>query len=349
MSRVAVFFPKTVQAAWSLTLGIGETLRRMSHDVLDCPTPRGPSSEEVPAALVSRLKFDLPSFEQLSRFDAILVSGPEHIAPWLDAVYGALEWRGLPMPRGAFYHESSSRADGGRYDFDMLNWVASDHFFPAVQDAEFHDQEQFFLGHSHWSPFAVDTTIFCPCLECPSEKAHGHFFESVKDIDIGFIGGIYPYRASFLEALGRFQHPPINIGQCVHQTIDGVDIRRSMEMMAIDIRRMRVFFNLPALSQLLVTKVFEVMACGTFCLTPLLATGRGNMKLFENEKHLSYYRAGNVAQTSETLKAWLRPEREAERETIAQAGMHEVHEKHSLERRLAWALHTMGVEAPACN
>src|SRR3972149_6820047 len=337
MSKIYIFYPKTIQAAWSLCEGMAEALRRMGHNVTNCPAPMAPSGDVGPISLVEKLKAEFPTLESLSACDVIFISGPEHIATWIDAVYGALEWRNLAVPRASFYHESSSRADGQQIDFQQVFWVGSEHFFPAVQDAELYDQEQFVGGHAHWSPFAVDTEVF---------KPRNNTCIANSTIGLGFIGSIYGLRMSFLEALNRFEHPPLKLGQCNYQTIDGVDIRRSMEMMAVDIRRMKIFFNLPSLSLLLVTKIAEVMACGNFLMTPPLGTmGRGhkNMVLFESGRDLVYYRAGNVAQTARSLMEWSKPEHDAEREAIARAGMVRVHREHSLETRLTWALEKMGV------
>ena len=341
--RVAVFYPKTVRAGWSITSGLAPTLRRMGYEVTDVGTPMAPASDTVPPQLIDHLKRTFPTLEELKKHDAIIVSGPEHIAPWLDAVYESLIWKQLDVPKASMYHESSSRADGGEYRFDLVLWTADHHFYPAIQDAEVYDQEQFAEGRAHWEPFAVDTEMFKPDEMPENDMAP----LNLKDIPIGFIGSIYDLRASFLNALGKFEHPPIRIGQVAYQDIDGVNIQRSMEMMAGDIRRMKVFFNLPALSLLNVGKIVEIMACGTMCLTPQLPTKCGahrNMTQFTSGEHLVYYRSGNVAQTAETLKYWTREEHAEERERIALAGMKLVHEKYAMTDQLARVLSKLGIK-----
>jgi spore maturation protein CgeB len=110
-----------------------------------------------------------------------------------------------------------------------------------------------------------------------------------------------------------------------------------MRLLASNTRECKIFFNLPSMSRLLVAKVFEVMACGTFLLTPLIGDGRGaeqNMKLFESGKHLVYYSPSNMPFTAQLLRDWVSPEKDAERQKIAEAGCREVHAKHNLKIRL---------------
>ena len=125
---------------------------------------------------------------------AFLISGPEHIAPWIEHVYGMYEWKQLPGAKLAWLHESMNR-DDFKIDFDSIKWVADQWFFPAIQDAEKHDQEMFKKDHSHYLPFGVDEGIFKPRLvsadniECAS-----------KEFDVAFMGMMYPKRTAWLNS-----------------------------------------------------------------------------------------------------------------------------------------------------
>jgi len=129
----------------------------------------------------------------------------------------------------------------------------------------------------------------------------------------------------------------------VVQDIDGVDSHGTAERLARNYRECEIFFNLPSLSRLLVAKVFEVMACGTFLMTPALGKGAGpNMKLFEHGKELIYYRS--IGEAARSLNDWAKPERAKEREEIARAGCEKVHREHTLEKRLGAVLEKYGVK-----
>ena len=355
--NIAVFYPKTPFAAWSICGGIVDTLKRMGHTVIDAPTPPNPNRDSIPVHLIERIKADLPTIEALNKCDLIIVSGPEHIACWIDCCYGVYEWKNaVTTVKAGMYHESQNRSDGGEIDFTQVGWVSNFHFFPAAQDAEFFDQEHLYKDRCWWSPFAVDTSIFKPhCYGLnltiddviTGKGGTINSGPSDKKYDTLFLGSIYGLRAKWLEQLGQFNHPPIKIGRCHYEDANGADIRKIAEMMAEDIRRAKVFFNLPPLSMLDVTKVMEVMACGTFLLTPEMPTlhrAHLNNVLFTDKVHLERYDPRLKAQVARRLNEWQKPENEAEREKIARAGCEEVHAKHSLEVRLTWLLDKCGLK-----
>ena len=264
------------------------------------------------------------------------MSGPEHIAPWIMLCYDRQPWKELDVPKAVWLHESCSRDDYD-IDFDSIKWCGNEFFFPAIQDAEFHDQEMFAPGRSHYLPFGVDTEIFKPAKE------------SYKNFDIGFLGLLYPKRHIFLRALNQHKHPPIAIGSCAIQDIRGYNWKESIQLLASNTRECKVFFNLPAMSRLLVCKVFEVMACGTFLLTPQISDGRGaekNMKEFESGKHLVYYSPSNLPHVAQLLRDWASPEKDAERQAIGDAGRRLVHEKHSLKIRMEEILSKVTTKEP---
>ena len=352
MSRIAYVYPKALFSAWSLAEGAVRTLKRMGHEVLDIPAPPAPESDQVPTALVERLRKRMPALDELKGCDAIIVSGPEHIACWLDAVWGIDQWKfELTMPKAALYHETAQRADGGIFEFDRAFWVADNHFFPAVQDAEFYDQEQFVQGRSHWLPFGADTDVFKPLenyenFMTNSEWRNGKLIDVSKKYDLAFIGSVYGYRAKYLGALGQFEHPDLRIGNVQVQDIAGMKGLETANLYAENLRQIKVFFNLPTLSRLLVTKVYEVMACGTFLMTPSLETAGGaakNTQIFKSGEHLVYYSPRNIAQTAQLLKTWTSDEMAAERERIAASGCAEVHAKYRLDQALQQVLDKSGV------
>ena len=95
-----------------------------------------------------------------------------------------------------------------------------------------------------------------------------------------------------------------------------------------------IFVNMPAYSQLLVTKVTEVMACRTMLITPSMdhASAIPNMAPFEHGKHLVYYNPGRPEGLGLILDYYIsHPE---ERAAIAQAGWDEVNSNHTLNARL---------------
>jgi spore maturation protein CgeB len=226
-------------------------------------------------------------------------------------------------------------------DFDGLKWAGDEWFFPAIQDAEMHDQEMFAKGRSYYLPFGVDTEIFKPYSHAQLEglPLRQNYLDAVlpqtHTIDVGFLGLLYQKRQLFLQALNRHQHPPIQCSMCAIQDIRGYDQEGSMRLLASNTREIKVFLNLPSLSRLLVSKVTEVMACGTFLLTPKLPEqSAANMDLFKDGTHLVYYSASNVGYVAQLLREWVSPDKDAERRTISEAGCREVHEKHSLKIRL---------------
>jgi hypothetical protein len=336
--RLAVFFPKSQHAAWSMSNGLVTTLRRMGYQVLRGELPA--TGGNVPPQVFESIKESLPAIEALKGCDAILVSGPEHIAPWLDAVYGKYEWKQLGVPKAAWWHETLQREDYS-IDWDNVSCWADENFVPAWQDADWLDQEAFGKGHVHWLPFGVDTHVFRP---------HDDFLlgrTQKKEWPVAFIGLVYEKRARFLKALGQHNHPPIRVGNVSISDLSGYCAEESVLRLAANYRSIGVFFNMPALSSLLVTKVYEVMACGTFLLTPELSADRGiskNMELFESGRHLVYYRSSNLPYVAQLLREWSSEEKFSEREKIAMAGCGEVHEKHSLEKRLAVILEKIGVK-----
>src|SRR5580698_6188037 len=279
--KVGFAYPQSQYSAWSMSQGISATLRRMGHTVTDIPVV--PNDKPNPMQLAA-FKQRIPNIEELKSLDAIIVSGPEHVCPWLDYGYTKYAWKNLGVPKAAWYHESFFR-DDAMIDFNQVKWTADEHFFPAIQDAEMHDQEAFAQGHAHWLPFGVDTEVFRPShitrMKIPEERgrfARDPVFSSSKDFGVCFIGLLYDKRKAYLHALTRHRTPPIMCGNVQVIDMDGFQFEESARRLASDYRRIKLFLNLPALSRLLVTKLYEVMACGTFIATPELNTEDGSAR-----------------------------------------------------------------------
>lgn len=343
--KVAVFFSQDPTAGWNMGEGIVRTLKRMGHTVIPGPLP---TAREANERLVEITKAAAPKMDALKACDVIIVSGPEHISPWIDVCYSKYGWKNMGVPKACWLHESCTREDY-TIDFDSLKWCGDEWFFPAIQDAEFHDQEMFAPGRSHWLPFGVDTEMFkthdCFCYRdsdcCPRHNPRKAIF------DVGFLGLLYQKRQLFLKALSRHNHPPIRVGMCSVADLHGYHLEKSIRLLVSNTREIKVFINLPALSQLLVSKIYEVMACGTFLITPQVTDYRGaakNMAPFEDGKHLIYYSPSNVGYVAQLLREWTSPEKDAERARIAEAGCAEVHKNHSLMQRLAELLLKVSVK-----
>jgi hypothetical protein len=338
--KLALFFSNSPLAGWSMGPGLVNTLRREGHAVIAVPTP---TEQEAPPKVIEAVKARMPVPEVLKGQDAIIVSGPEHIGPWIDACYGKYEWKNLGVPRAAWLHESCNREDYN-IDFDAIKWLADEWFFPAIQDAEFHDQEMFAAGRSHYLPFGVDTEIFKPHPLVNENIAHQNW-DVPKTFDVGFLGLMYEKRAFFLRSLARHNIPPIRTGMCAIQDIRGYDHEGSMRLLAENTRQIKVFLNLPSLSRLLVSKITETLAVGTFLMTPALPEQAvANMALFTHNEHLIYYSPSNLGLLAQWLREWVSPDRDAERQRISENGCRLVHEKHSLKVRLAELLAKMAVK-----
>lgn len=235
----------------------------------------------------------------LREADLIILGAPEWFARPLQLRYGAV-WSGLRARKAAWYAESFHRDDRD-FDFNTVRGLADHHYFPAIQDAEE------FGGQ--WLPFGVDTAMFRP--------------KSVPVVhDAAFLGTIYPKRAEYLARI------PYKLERI--QSVSSPDVRRSFALLADAYGSTRIFVNLPALSRLLVTKVTEVMACGTFLLTPRLdhPSAHRNMAPFEDRKHLVYYDPHAPAEIARLIEYYLA--HPAERDAIAAAGRAEILKNHAM-------------------
>src|SRR6266576_735009 len=339
--KICLLYCGSVTASWSLGDGLANALQKAGHQVLRIA--RG------------RLHCPLVTVQALNLADAIIVSGPEHILRahvkgggpngynFTDNELTIYDWKHEVKPPKIFlYHESNHREDQ-TFGFEDYLTYGDYHFFPAVQDAETYDQEHFAKGRSFWLPFGVDTDVFkrIACAVCRNGVTRigckvclGVGTQpNQKDIDVGFVGMMYPKRNQFISNLSQHmkqgRDPWVVIGNVQVQDMDGPAGAGQAKRLAMNYRRCKGFLNMPAYSELLVTKVLEVMACGTFLLTPMLAgSAEANCSVFQHAKDLAYYNTTNLPFIVQTMREFV--ERDELRERIALTGMSKVIEKHSL-------------------
>jgi spore maturation protein CgeB len=113
---------------------------------------------------------------------------------------------------------------------------------------------------------------------------------------------------------------------------DGVvNQQKTVDAYASVLRRIKVFVNLPTLSQLLVTKVFEVAASGACLVTPRLkGVGERNQELLGDVIQL--YDDASPAELAGLLRSLLNDDQERER--LAQRACDEIHKRHGIRQRL---------------
>jgi hypothetical protein len=246
--KIAAFYSDSPFAGWVQCEGFVDVLKRMGHDVVAIAVP---PVTQVTQALADKVN------KPIEDCDMVIVSGPEWLRKWIQAFYP--NWSKLKCPKVAWYHESFVRED---FTLDYANFESmfDFHFFPDPADAEKYRGE--FL------PLGVDTAIFHPD------------YDVIRDIEVGFIGLMYPKRAKFVEELTphlgdikikymtAFQSerglvPAIGVWDA-----DGLNIRRSMQLLAETYRRIKVFVTFPSLSNVLVAKVLESLACGCELVAP---------------------------------------------------------------------------------
>lgn len=257
----------------------------------------------------------MPTIGALNNSDVVLVTYAEYVQPWLNEIYGAEAWSRLMVPVIARYDESFDRTDLGlHFRWKQLKPWAHYHSFPAAQDAEK-------MG-GQWVPYGSDTHIFHPTA---TTKEHG----------AAFIGSLYPVRKMYLDGLRTAGNDlDFRVGICVVQDLAGIKDKESTELLAHNYRQIKVFFCLPPMSNLIVEKVVDVMASGTFVMYPrLFASGSDkNLVQFEDGKEIVYYDVGQIVENVKQIRYYL--ENETERETIARAGHERVLRDYTIEKMM---------------
>jgi glycosyltransferase involved in cell wall biosynthesis len=297
--KIAAFYSDSPFAGWVQAEGFADVLKRIGHEVMSIAVP---PINQITQAMADKVN------KPIDDCDMVIVSGPEWLRKWIQAFYP--NWSKMKCPKVGWYHESFVREDftlnyadyEGMFDF---------HFFPDRADAEKYKGE--FL------PLGVDTEIF-------------NSGNTERDIEVGFIGLMYPKRAQFVQELKshlgdieikymvacqskRGLIPAIGVWDA-----DGLNIRRSMELLAETYRRIKVFVTFPSLSNVLVAKVLESMACGCCLVAP-----KQPVELFSYQEYVGSYQCAEfireVAEDSHYAKAQ------------AKAGCDYVHKNHRMELR----------------
>ena len=248
--KIAAFYSDNPFAGWVQTEGFAEILRRMGHEVVGIPVPcRGRPISKSDAEKINK---------PIDDCDLVIVSGPEWLRKWILTFYKG--WDKLKCPKVGWYHESFIR-DDFTLDYAQFEGMFDFHFFPDPHDAEKYKGELLPLG--------VDAEIF-------------RIYTNIqRDIEVGFIGLMYNKRAQFFEEVkkhlkgievqARFAtrnengwwHPAIAV-----YDFDGLNVRKSMELLAKTYCRIRVFVTFPSMSHVLVAKVLESMSCGCRLVAP---------------------------------------------------------------------------------
>jgi hypothetical protein len=262
--KIAAFYSDSPFAGWVQCEGFVDVLKRLGHEVTAIAIP--------PVTQVTKEQADKVN-KPIDDAELVIVSGPEHLRKWIQHFYP--EWKHLKCPKVGWYHESFVREDYS-LDYKLFEGMFDFHFFPDRADAE--KYKGTFL------PLGVDTEVFNPTHGCTYPK---------RDIEVSFIGLMYPKRARFVEELtphlGDIKIKYMTACQSERGLIpaigvwdaDGLNIRRSMHLLAETYRRIKVFVTFPSLSNVLVAKVLESLACGCKLVAPKQPIAIGGYRPYE--------------------------------------------------------------------
>ena len=275
--KIAAFYSDSPFAGWVQCQGFSSVLKRMGHEVVSIAVPPRNSVTQADADRINK---------PIDDCDLVLVSGPEWLKPWIQRFYP--QWNSLKMPKVGWYHESFVR-DDFTLDYSKYESMFDCHFFPDKDDAEKYKGE--------WLPLGVDTCVFQPYL-------------LERDIEVGFIGLMYPKRAEFVKQLephlGDIKIRYMNACQSEKGLIpaisvfdaDGINLRRSMDLLAETYSRIKVFVTFPSMSRVVVAKVLESLACGCTLVAP------------EQPVSLPYYSYSGAYQCAERIREALKQPRD---------------------------------------
>jgi glycosyltransferase involved in cell wall biosynthesis len=298
--KLAYWYPASTFSAWSISLGAVDALRRMGHEVVDCGIVAGTQSLN---------QSDYPSLAELDAMDGILISGPEHMRAYITALYP--EWEKVKTRKAAWMHETVQREDYGTLNVENIKRLADVVFCPAVQDEAYGFK---FL------PFGVDTEVFRP------EPA------VARDISVCFIGLMYPKRSAYLARVREhLREIELKLGNVEVKAEGKVDARKTVLAYAEVLRRIKVFVNLPTLSQLLVTKIYEVAASGACLVTPTVKGIAERNHLFVRD-NICLYNEDDPAALAASVKSLLGDDQK--RSGLAQRAAAEMYSEHRIELRL---------------
>lgn len=291
--KIVCMYGDNPLASWMLSRGLPSVLRRMGHDVIEIPTL---GTAQVKKSDVERINKPIPPDT-----DLIIVSGPEYLISWIKTFYP--QWENLKCAKAGWYHESEER-DDRTADFGAIAPWFDFNFMPNLQDAEKHKAIHL--------PVGVDVEMFCP---------HGDEWGH-REIGCGFIGTMYEKRAAFINStVPLLGNTKITVGHALVQDLGGINLMKSVRLLAGEYRRIKLLLNLPTLSNVLVSKVLEASACGCLVVTPSPLYADIGVPYKPNPKSLA-----------ETIKFYIENDKPAER-TAAQH-REKVLKEHTMEARL---------------
>ncbi|MBF0381142.1 MAG: glycosyltransferase family 1 protein [Magnetococcales bacterium] len=161
--------------------------------------------------------------------------------------------------------------------------------------------------------------VFC-------DPAKDRYLDREKIHDISFVGtmnpDLNPKRVEFIEAVKK--RIPINVAQGEY-----VEIFNQSKMVLNQ-----------CVQNDLNLRVFEVMACGSLLLTE--DSNNGLKDLFVDKKHLALYHQNDVDSVVKQFDHYM--ENEDKLKAISQCGMDEVHNKHTVNRRIKMVVDLLGKE-----
>lgn len=241
-----------------------------------------------------------PSKEALEDHDVLFVGGPEYrwqsirsqVPQWDEIKKTKIGWLHEPVDREDYYCRPDF-APRGRLPIEELKKFTPNLFSPAAQD------EAYDLP---FMPFGVDTNMFKPSND-------------PKVYSVIFVGYMYQKRTNFLAAYPEVARILTHLKPVYP------------EEYASETGRAKMMLNIPSMSELSNTRVFETMACKTALVTPIMA-GPGNYSMFEDGKHLLYFTGDPMPAIKRLLNG------DYLREQIAEQGYQEIHARHKLEYRL---------------
>jgi spore maturation protein CgeB len=314
--KIALFTIKNPLACHYALFGYKETLKAMGHEVLEC---------SLPSNQVSRVAgVEHPSIETLEGCDVIMSTYHEYVQPWLTVLYALGDWEALmkKVPVVARFDESMDRTDLALPERvpSLLKW-ATHYSWPAAQDAKKYG--------GNWLVYGADSTIF-------HRHAATHQLNAEdKPYPIGFVGTLYEKRKAYIDKLAPHVGRDISfyIGNVWVQDVPGLHEKDTFARLAMNYAKFKIFFCLPPKSNLIVEKVFDVMACDTMVMFPRLSgEAAENLKTFKDEEHIVYYDYGFFANNGKQIRYYLDHPEEIDR--IAQAGGKYVRENHTLEQMM---------------
>lgn len=268
--RIAVIYSSSLNASWAVSDGIVNTLRLMGHQVLD-----------LPQSMYRTCSVNWWSeIDNINNAELVIMAGPEYAiyqkgycgfmggccVPDFEVFMGKIK-----PPKFAIYHESNV-LNGYTYQFDRLHPQFKYNFYPYLNDA-------MRIG-GYWMPFTADTSIFYPQgLD--------------RTVELGFIGGIYPERQSFIcqyqDLVPNASYVPV-VSKALVQDIDGIDTKATVEKLALSYNKIKIFICYPSVFPGILSKATEAMACGCCVLHPRLTKGaEGNAERLKHENNILFY------------------------------------------------------------